>query len=354
MIRRTFLLLLAALFLLTACRPAADGAGKETAPADGAALRAALLEKAEAVTVSAETVTFENGNGEWLTLPKGPQKTVILYASLTTLWYEAGGRASGCLGGSAATALYREQIGRDITEDAGTVTVAESPAAGRWDVERILATRPDLILCTNAMSGYATVDAPARAAGIPVVVMEYHDFSDYLKWFKVCCHLTGHPELWETVAQAALDEVVNTLLACRGESAPTVLCLFTGVDTLRANTENTVPGGMLAALGAVNAVPAVGETEHVTLDPEAMLAADPDMILIQCHTGEEDARALVARLYGESPVWQSLRAVREGRVYYLDKALFHNKPNRRFAEAYRTLAVLLYPEKQAELAPKSH
>jgi len=52
--------------------------------------------------------------------------------------------------------------------------------------------------------------------------------------------------------------------------------------------------------------------------------------------------ALVERLVGGSPVWQSLDAVKAGRVFYLDKTLFHNKPNRRFAEAYAMLAEMLY------------
>ena len=49
-------------------------------------------------------------------------------------------------------------------------------------------------------------------------------------------------------------------------------------------------------------------------------------------------------IYGSNPVWQSLKAVKEGKVYYLEKSLFHNKPNSRFAEAYQKLAAILYPD----------
>jgi ABC-type Fe3+-hydroxamate transport system substrate-binding protein len=101
---------------------------------------------------------------------------------------------------------------------------------------------------------------------------------------------------------------------------------------------------MLGEMGASNVAAGWGgSAEHMEVSLEAVYAADPDLILIQCHTGLDDAKALVARLYGEHPVWQSLRAVREGRVYYLDKALFHNKPNSRFSEAYAVLKEYLYP-----------
>ena len=80
--------------------------------------------------------------------------------------------------------------------------------------------KPDLIICSTAMSGYKTIEAPAEAAGIPVIAMSYNDFSDYLKWFKVFSNLTGHPELWDEVALKALDEVVDVLLACPTEDTP--------------------------------------------------------------------------------------------------------------------------------------
>ena len=49
-------------------------------------------------------------------------------------------------------------------------------------------------------------------------------------------------------------------------------------------------------------------------------------------------------MYGGNAVWQSLRAVKEGRVYFLEPHLFHYKPNSRFTDAYVTLAKILYPE----------
>lgn len=343
--RRTILWLLLGAILISqfaACGRSGEG---QQMPTEPEAWRTYFLSKADSVTVEDGTVTFLDGTGEARTLPTGLGNVAILYASFTTLWYEAGGAVSGCLGGDAAVELYREQIGRDITADEGVQILADSAQAKRWDMERILSAHPDVVICSTAMSGYATLEAPARAAGIPVVVVDYDDFADYLKWFKVFCHLTGHPELWESVALAALDEVVACLTACPVDQTPQVLSLFTGADSLKVNTSATVLGGMLRVLGASNVMDCLGGTDaqHAVLNLEAVLAADPDMILIQCHTGEQTARELVERLYGADPVWQSLRAVREGRVYYLEKTLFHNKPNRRFADAYAALAACLYP-----------
>ena len=197
------------------------------------------------------------------------------------------------------------------------------------------------------MSGYKTIEAPAAAAGIPVIAMSYNDFSDYLKWFKVFSNLTGHPELWDEVALKALNEVVDVLLACPTENTPNVFCMFSSADTLQANTSGTVVGGMIDAMNAKNIVDkwdGASTAERVDINLETVFAANPDIILVQCHAGKEDAEALVASLYGSNPVWQSLDAVKNGKVFYLEKTLFHNKPNSRFAEAYKVLAGYLYPD----------
>ena len=123
--------------------------------------------------------------------------------------------------------------------------------------------------------------------------------------------------------------------------------MFSSADTLQANTSGTVVGGMISAMNAKNIVDAwdgAADAERLDINLETVFAADPDIILVQCHAGTEDAMALVETLYGDNPVWQSLSAVKNGKVYYLEKSLFHNKPNSRFAEAYKVLAQYLYPD----------
>lgn len=314
------------------------------------ALRDTFLAKADAVIVEEDSVTFTDASGNAdtaITIKKNPAAVINLYASFTTLWYEAGGEVIGCIGGSTSQELYTESIGRDITTDDSVTVVATSSAGKKWDVESILALQPDLILCSTAMSGYTTVKGPAEAAGIPLVAVDYNDFSDYLKWFKVFCHLNGRSDLWDSVAVPALDEVITVLLSCPTENTPSVFSMFASADSLQANTSNTVVGGMISAMNAVNIVDSwdnAPEAERLDINLETVFSADPDVILVQCHADVETARELVQTMYGDNPVWQSLRAVQNDRVYYLEKKLFHNKPNRRFADAYRIMASYLYPE----------
>lgn len=328
----------------------------ETAADDGDSrkeeLRQLFLADADAVIVDESSVTFTDNNstdGSMITIAKNPEKVVNLYPSFTTLWYEAGGTVTGCIGGTSSTALYEEYIGHDITRDETVTAVAESASGKKWDVETIINLQPDLIICSKAMSGYDTISTPAEAAEIPVITVDYDDFSDYLKWFKVFCNINGQPQLWDTVAMKALNQVVDVLADVQDGEGPTVFAMFVTTDGIQANTGNTVVGGMINEMNAVNIADSWDNTtgaERLDINLETVYAANPDIIVVQTHT--DDAEQIVEDTYGNNPVWQSLSAVQNGKVYYLEKELFHNKPNSRFAEAYEKLAAILYPEEEAE------
>lgn len=320
--------------------PADDSQAKVQAITD------AFMEKANAVQVGENDVTFVDDSGrEALTIAKNPQKVAVLYGSHACLWTEAGGTVSLAIGGKNAVKLYEDQIGRNILEDEGVVTVADSSSAKNWDVEAILAEKPDLIICSTQMSGYSTISAPAEAANIPVIALTYSGLQDYLRWFKVFSNLNGKPELWDEVAQGVLDRVVEIVSKVPDEGNPTVLSILPKADGLTANTSASDTGAMLKEMKAVNVADPNNDASAVRVDIslEEIFAANPDYILVQCQVSEEDSKEKLETLINGNPVWDSLDAVKEGRVYYLPKALFQYRPNHQYRESYEMLAELIYP-----------
>ena len=74
-----------------------------------AKLKEDFLKAANEVIVTEDSVTFKDAtstDGSTVTVKKGIGNVVNLYASFTTLWYEAGGSVIGCIGGSSSQALY--------------------------------------------------------------------------------------------------------------------------------------------------------------------------------------------------------------------------------------------------------
>ena len=302
--------------------------------------------KANEVVVTDTHVTFtDDGSKQEMTVAKNPKKVAVLFGSLACLWYEAGGTVQLAVGGKSASTTYQEQIGRDITKDEGVVVVTESSSGTSWDIELILAQKPDLIVCSTGMKGYATISGPAQAAGIPVIGINYDAVQDYLKWFKVFCNLNGKPELWENIADATAQDIINIVSKVpQVEKAPSAIILVLSSDVLKAYTYDSQPGVILSELGGTNLVDPnkEGAAASIEISMEDIYALDPDMIFLS-EFGTTTLEILKER-YGQDPVWQALRAVKENRLYSLEKALFHNKANKNYNQSYRVMAELLYPD----------
>ena len=74
---------------------------------------------------------------------------------------------------------------------------------------------------------------------------------------------------------------------------------------------------------------------------KAIVEADPDYIFITCMGDFEEGKAQMESNFSSNPIWDTLQAVKNGRCFYLEKELFHYKPNARWGESYEVLAQLL-------------
>lgn len=329
-------------------KPADEEPAAPAADDKAAGILADLLSAANEVTVSDTDVTFLDDSGrEPISIKKNPQKVAVLYGSHACLWVEAGGEVKIGIGGAGAIELYNEQIGRNILEEEGVVTVATSSSGKNWDVEKILAEQPDLIICSTAMSGYSTISGPAEAAGIPVVALTYSGVGDYLKWSKVFANINDKPELFEEVALNVAKDVADTLAKAPTENNPRVLSILPQSDGAKANLAASDMGVIIEELNGINVASALStdsKATRVDIDIETIFAENPEIILIQSIASEEEARASIEALFGDSPVWASLDAVKNDKVYYMPKHLFHNRPNHQYNESYLMMAKILYPE----------
>ena len=99
---------------------------------------------------------------------------------------------------------------------------------------------------------------------------------------------------------------------------------------------------MLDELGAHN----IADEAEVLLDGlslEEILLQDPAHIFLTTMGSEQAAVSYIGELFSQDG-WKDLTAVKQEQYTFLEKELFHFKPNARWAEAYESLAKLLYPE----------
>ncbi|SHJ18899.1 ABC transporter substrate-binding protein [Lutispora thermophila] len=311
------------------------------------AIKAELLKAADEVVVTEDEVIFkDDSRREVITIKKKPQKVAVLYGSHACLYTEAGGKVSVGIGGASAEALYEKQIGRNIMKDEGVVTIATSSSGKSWNVEAILAEKPDLIICSTAMSGYSTISKPAEAVNIPVIAITYNGVSDYLKWFKVFCNINEKPELWDSVAAKVANEIANIQLkAKKANKNPKVMALTAGKNGFSALLSNSDTGAIIKDLYGINLADISGSSAtSVDINLEDIYTANPELVFIRNSATDRETAETLEKLVKDNPIWESLEAVKNGRVYILPQELFWYRPNHRYAESYKMMAEWLYPD----------
>ena len=284
--------------------------------------------------------TFTDDLGREVTLDAAPRRVAALTGSYADVWCTAGGKETLTAAAADAWSDFDLGLGEDVANLGGAMGVS---------VEALLASAPDLVLASTNIPSNQEMLPTLEAAGVQVAFFSVDTFEDYLRMLKVCTDLTGCPDRYETYGAAVAEEIeaarARAATALEGRDAPTVLYIRAAASVVKPKgSEGTVLGEMLADLGCVNIADRDGSLLE-ELSMEAILAADPEMIFFVLQGADpEPAQAQLEALVLSNPAWQQLTAVRNGRYYYMDKDLYHLKPNARWGEAYDGLVEILYGE----------
>ena len=317
------------LLLLAGCGAASSGPASSAGGASAAAT---------APADSGAACTFTDDLGREVTLEAAPRRVAALTGSYADIWCTAGGRDTLVASASDAWTDFDLGLGEEVANIGGAMGVS---------VEELLAAAPDLVLASTNIPSNQEMLPALEAAGVDVAFFSVDTFEDYLRMLEICTGLTGSPEAYQTYGEAVAEEIEAArarAAAAREEQGPEkVLYIRAAASVVKPKgSSGTVLGEMLADLGCIN----IADQDQSLLEDlsmEAILAADPDKILIVLQGA--DPEPAKAQLEGEvlsNPAWQQLTAVREGRVYYMDKDLYHLKPNARWGEAYDHLVEILY------------
>ena len=321
MMRRLFIVLAAAMILLSACAP---GGGE-------ASTSAPTTSSAGAEQSAQGTCTFTDSLGNTVELEQPPKRVAALLGSYAETWLLAGGEVV------AVTQDAYDERGLELPEDTVNLGANQQP-----DLEALFAAEPDLVLLTPDLDGQMGLRDSLEAAGIPAAWFKVETFDDYLNMLKICTDLTGRSDLYQKNGLDIQSEIDAAIASVPEGEAPTVLLLRAYSSGVRAKNSDNIAGAMLKDLGAVNIADSnSGLLEDLQM--ESILAADPEFIFVTTMgASQEAALKSLDELLHSDPAWQTLTAVKEGRVEVLPKDLFHYKPNARWGESYQMLAELMY------------
>ena len=275
--------------------------------------------------------TFSDDLGRTVTV-REPKRVACLLGSFAQIWQLAGGEV-------IATADDAwDDLDLDLSADCVNLGNTKE-----LSLELLLSAKPDFILASaNTRQNLEWMET-LEAARIPTAYFDVSDFDDYLRLLDLCTDLTCRKDLHEihgTAVQQQIDAVLDQAQS-RG-NAPTVLCMRASASIVTVkNSEDNVLGEMLKSLGCVNIADSDASLLE-NLSMERILQEDPDYIfLVQRGDNAEGMKAYVETMMAENPAWQQLTAVKEDRLYFMDKNLYNLKPNHRWGEAYEKLEEIL-------------
>jgi iron complex transport system substrate-binding protein len=204
--------------------------------------------------------------------------------------------------------------------------------ADSWSstTEEILSSSPDLVIASvpYRLESLAAI----LKCGVPVLTLAPHSLADVYQDIRLLGDILHAQDRAGVVVEEMMREVASVQDAASSVEARVVYCEEWGKPLIHSQT-------WVAELVSAAGGRFLGKPGSVT-DAAAIAAQDPDVLVFAwCGAGD---RVPLARVI-EKREWQSLRAVREGRVYCIPDE-FLNTPAPNLLQGLRALAGAIHPE----------
>ena len=278
---------------------------------------------------SASALTFTDAKGRTVEV-ENPQRVASLYNSYGDAWLIAG----GTLVGSIADTFEDGRLD-DTVQNLGSHI---NP-----NMELLFSLNPDFVLLSAEVSSHAEIAEMLEQAGIPCAFFSTPGWESYMENIRLFTALTGRDELYRQQVEQVQQPIEDMIAQAQALDAhPTALLIRAHSTAVKARgSEGTVAGMILRDMGFINLADSNSALcEGISM--EAVLSEDPDYIFVVLQGSDSDAaRKSLSTVLTDNPAWNTLTAVREGRLYELDRALFHYHPNDRWAQSYEFILDIL-------------
>lgn len=297
-------------------------------------LLCACSEKADNQEASENTISFRDALGRDVSVEKGTLRAACLTGSFADVWVLSGGEVCAC----ADDAF--DDFG---LEKEGVINLGKTKSP---NLESLVASSPQLVIASADTSANVEMCDILEDMGLDVIYFDVDNFDDYLFMLDICTDITGRKDLYEKNGLDVKEDIENIIIDFQQNMIPenekTYLFLRASAGYIRAKgSDGTVLGEMLSELGFANI--ADNNTSLLeNLSIESIMKADPYRIfIVQVGDDRKAVTENIKRMMEEAPAWYGLSAVKEGRLFHMDKRLFNLKPNALWGTAYETLCKTL-------------
>lgn len=271
--------------------------------------------------------------GRTTTFYRQPRRIVSLAPSVTEILTALGWQ-------SEVVAVTRWCDTRDWSAEPAVLGNLDNP-----NREALLALRPDVVLGSN-LTPRSVYDHLASMR-LGSVALDFSGFESTRESIQIIGRTLAIPG----PTRRLLDQIETRKAALLARVAglhpqkPLRTVLLYSLDNLASAGRGTWPGELIALAGAEN-LAATAPSPWPRLSLEALVQADPEVVLIAFQPDTPGARESLSsrvRALQADPVWSRTSAVRSNRVHLVDANLFQI-PGPRFPDALQAVLEALYPQ----------
>ena len=275
--------------------------------------------------------TITDDNGRTVSFDKKPERIVVTSASFLEPLYAVGGEVVG-----------RPDSKSKIPEAAKSVT--NIGRVYQIDAEKVLALTPDLVILNRGMNEKLVETLAANH--IKTLVIEMKSYEDVKREIGTFATLTGETAKGDELIRK-MDADIEAVRASIPQEKKRVAIIHSTGQGLSVQLDGSIAGNIANILGWENTaagMPALDKNpDAAPYSMETLVAQNPDIIFVTSMGEEAEIRASMEAMFAESPAWQSVSAVRDGRVYYLPQEMFLFSPGIEYPAAVKYMARLVYP-----------
>lgn len=211
------------------------------------------------------------------------------------------------------------------------------------DMERLLSCAPDLVIINKGMN--EKLLPVLEENKIPALVVELKTYDDVKRGLRTFATISGDVKAGEALIQQ-MDADIQAIVERVPKAPLRVAILHSTAQGLTVQLDGSIAGSIVKMFGwenvAADMTPLDKNPDAAPYSMETLAEQNPEIIFVTSMGDLEEIKTNMTAAIAQNAAWQTIAAVRDGRLYFLPQDLFLLSPGLRYPQAVRTMAELIY------------
>ena len=239
-------------------------------------------------------------------------------------------------------------VGRPDSKTKMPAYAKSLPSVGKVyqvDAEKIIACNPDLVIVNKGMNE-KLVDT-LESNGIKTLVLDMKSYEDVKREVGILAQVTGAKDKGDALV-ADMDAKIQAVRDKIPQDKRRVSVIHSTSQGLSVQLDGSIAGSIARMLGwdnvAAGTTPLENNPDAAPYSLETLVNQNPELLFVTSMGELSTIKSEMDETMKTNPAWQSVDAVKQGRVYYLPQDLFLLSPGIHYPEAVEKMAKCVYPE----------